>query len=149
MRHTSILPPDRIRLPPGRSDRGRKENFLPLDGESLLGRIRDLPVSTWNYIAQGREIRHIGPMAQDWNRAFGFNADTLTINSGDFDGVNLAAVQALEARTAGQGARIEALERENAALRRENEALRAGQAALRAEMDTRLRRLEAEAGPRD
>ena len=44
--------------------------------------------------------RSIGPMAQDWHRAFAFNADDKTINQGDFDGVNFAAVKALEARTA-------------------------------------------------
>ncbi|HEU4452472.1 MAG TPA: tail fiber domain-containing protein, partial [Longimicrobium sp.] len=71
-----------------------------IDGEEILARIRGLPLSTWNYIAEGRQVRHIGPMAQDWHRAFGLNEDDRTINSGDFDGVNLAAIQALEARTA-------------------------------------------------
>jgi opacity protein-like surface antigen len=83
------------------SDRNRKESFLPVDGEDVLSRIRSLPVSTWQYIAEeDRTVRHIGPMAQDWQRAFGFSADGTTINMSDFDGVNLAAIQALEARTA-------------------------------------------------
>ncbi|HEX5724273.1 MAG TPA: tail fiber domain-containing protein, partial [Longimicrobiaceae bacterium] len=99
------------------SDRNRKENFLAVDGEYLLSRLRTVPVTTWNYIAEGQQVRHIGPMAQDWDRAFGFSGDPLTINTGDFDGVNLAAAQALERRTAEQQARIEALERENAALK--------------------------------
>jgi hypothetical protein len=55
-------------------------------------------------------------MAQDWDRAFGLSGDSLTINSGDFDGVNLAAVQALERRTAEQRAEIDALRAENRAL---------------------------------
>jgi opacity protein-like surface antigen len=83
------------------SDRARKENFLAVDGEDVLSRIRGLPVSTWRYIAEeDRTVRHIGPMAQDWHAAFGFNGDATTINMSDFDGVNLAAIQALEARTA-------------------------------------------------
>jgi hypothetical protein len=82
------------------SDRNRKENFLSIDGEEILARLRSVPVTTWNYIAEGRQVRHMGPMAQDWHRAFGFNDDDKTINQGDFDGVNLAAIQALEARTA-------------------------------------------------
>jgi hypothetical protein len=119
------------------SDRRRKENFLPLDGEDLLLRLRGVPVTSWNYLAQGREVRHVGPMAQDWHRALGLSGDSLTINSGDFDGVNLAAAQALERRTAEQGERIGALERENAELR----AAQAAQAARIAELEVRMARL--------
>ena len=83
------------------SDRNRKEGFLALDGEDLLARLRGVPVTTWRYRDEAdRTVRHIGPMAQDWHRAFGFNADATTINMSDFDGVNLAAIQALERRTA-------------------------------------------------
>jgi hypothetical protein len=85
------------------SDRARKENFAEVDGEDVLFRLRSVPVSSWNYIAEGREVRHVGPMAQDWHAAFRLNDDPLTINQGDFDGVNLAAVQALERRTAELG----------------------------------------------
>jgi trimeric autotransporter adhesin len=115
------------------SDRTRKEHFHALDGESILARIRTLPVSSWRYIDEvDRSVRHVGPMAQDWERAFGLSGDTTTINMSDFDGVNLAGIQALERRTAGQDSRIQALEGENAALRAQNAAL-----------DERLRRLEA------
>jgi hypothetical protein len=83
------------------SDVNRKEHFLEIDGEDILARIRNLPVTTWRYIdEENRAVRHIGPMAQDWERAFGFSGDTTTINTGDFDGVNLAGIQALERRTA-------------------------------------------------
>jgi hypothetical protein len=88
------------------SDRARKERFLDVDGEDVLARIRRIPVQTWSYIAEGRQVRHMGPMAQDWHTAWGFNDDDRTINSGDFDGVNLAAVQALEVRTADLRAQI-------------------------------------------
>jgi hypothetical protein len=125
------------------SDRNRKENFLALDGEDLLRRVRGVPVTTWNYIVQGREVRHVGPMAQDWHRAFGLSADSLTINSGDFDGVNLAAVQALERRTSAQQARIDALERANTELRGE----RAAQAVRIEELEARIARIEAALRP--
>ena len=115
------------------SDVAAKEHFLPVDGEDVLTRIRGLPVSTWRYIEEeDRFTRHIGPMAQDWQRAFGFSADPTTINMSDLDGVNLAGVQALERRTREHRDRIEALEAENAALRAQNERL-----------EERLRRLEA------
>jgi endosialidase-like protein len=95
-----------VRLFPGSSawsvisDRNRKENFLAVNGEDLLGRLRAVPVTTWNYIAQGTQVRHMGPMAQDFNAAFGLGEDPLYINSADLAGVTLAAVQALELRTA-------------------------------------------------
>ncbi|HEX5872586.1 MAG TPA: tail fiber domain-containing protein [Longimicrobium sp.] len=99
------------------SDRTRKRDFTPVDGEDVLARIRDLPVTTWAYIDEVASVRHIGPMAQDWHAAFGFSQDETTINMSDLDGVNLAAVQALERRTADlraqlaeRDARIRALE---------------------------------------
>jgi hypothetical protein len=122
------------------SDRTRKEHVLGIDGEDVLARIRSLPVTTWRYIdEQDRTVRHIGPMAQDWNAAFGLNGDATTINMSDFDGVNLAGIQALDARTSGQESRIRALEAENARLRERNERLE----AQNARTEERLRRLEA------
>jgi hypothetical protein len=83
------------------SDRNRKQDFLAVNGEDILSRVRALPVTTWRYRDEvDRSTLHIGPMAQDWHRAFGFSTDDRTINMSDFDGVNLAAIQALEARTA-------------------------------------------------
>src|SRR3954452_15524961 len=109
------------------SDRNRKQDFLAVNGEDILSRVRALPVSTWRYRDEAdRSTLHIGPMAQDWHRAFGFTTDDHTINMSDFDGVNLAAVQALTRRT-------DALSGENAQLRSENAELRA-----------RLDRLEAQ-----
>jgi uncharacterized small protein (DUF1192 family) len=70
-------------------------------------------------------VRHIGPMAQDWHAAFGLNDDPLTINQGDFDGVNLAAVQALDARTAPLVDEIARLRREGEEKDRRIEALEA------------------------
>ena len=115
------------------SDRTRKEHFLPIDGENILARIRTLPVSSWRYIDEvDRSVRHVGPMAQDWERAFGLSGDATTINMSDFDGVNLAGIQALERRTAGHEGRIQALEVENSGLRARN-----------ASLEKRVRRLEA------
>jgi uncharacterized coiled-coil protein SlyX len=125
------------------SDVNRKEQFLEVDGESVLLRLRSVPVTTWRYRdEEDRSVRHMGPMAQDWHRAFGFAPDSTTINMSDFDGVNLAAVQALERRTADQAREIQALrdqvERSSLLI----EELR----AERARTDERLRRLEAAAG---
>jgi hypothetical protein len=83
------------------SDRNRKENFRSLDGEDVLKKLRGIPVTSWQYKDEvDRTTRHIGPMAQDFQKAFKLTADNKTINMSDIDGVNFAAVRALEARTA-------------------------------------------------
>jgi hypothetical protein len=92
------------------SDRNRKENFARLDGEDVLFRLRSVPVMTWNYLTQDRTIRHAGPTAQDFHAAFGLGESELLINSVDVDGVNMAAIQGLDARTERQRARIAELE---------------------------------------
>jgi trimeric autotransporter adhesin len=123
------------------SDRSRKQDFTAVDGEDVLARIRTLPVSTWRYIGEeDRSVLHIGPMAQDWQRAFGFSSDGTTINMSDLDGVNLAGVQALDARTAAQDTRIAAQDTRIATLEREN-------AALRARLDALEGMLRAQAAP--
>ncbi len=130
------------------SDREAKEAFEPLDTEALLQRIARLPLSTWRYRDAGTDERHVGPMAQDWQALvdgpIGLNSDELTINQGDFDGVNLAGIVALEART-------RALAEENDALRAELVALRADRAADAARFArleaTLARLLPADAGP--
>jgi Chaperone of endosialidase/Head domain of trimeric autotransporter adhesin len=100
------------------SDRNRKENFLEMEGEDVLARLRNVPVTSWNYRTQDASIRHMGPMAQDFYAAFGLGENELMINSLDMDGVNLAAIHALTART-------DALQAENATLKQENADLRA------------------------
>lgn len=84
------------------SDRRKKENFRPLDAEQVLRKVAALPITEWNYKSQPASQRHVGPMAQDFYKAFqldGVGADT-TINTVDIDGVNMVAIQALERRTA-------------------------------------------------
>lgn len=114
------------------SDRNRKENFLATDGEALLARLRGVPVSTWNYKTQDRSIRHLGPMAQDFRAAFGLGESELLINTVDIDGVNLAGVQAVAARTDLLREQVRALTGENTALR--------GRVS---ELEARLQRIEA------
>ncbi len=100
------------------SDRNRKMDFVSIDGEEILSRVRTVPVTEWSYRSQGTAVRHMGPMAQDFRAAFGLGTSELMINSIDIDGVNLAAIHALIART-------DRLREENAALQREVQTLRA------------------------
>ncbi|MBC7259694.1 MAG: tail fiber domain-containing protein [Chloroflexi bacterium] len=79
------------------SNRALKENFAPVDTLALLERLAAIPITTWNYKAQDPAIRHIGPMADDFNALVdglgGEGADY--INSLDADGVALVAIQGL------------------------------------------------------
>lgn len=118
------------------SDRNRKENFLVLDGEEILGRLRAVPVTSWNYRSQDHSIRHLGPMAQDFHAAFGLGESNLLINSVDIDGVNMAAVKAVADRTDVLREQVRVLSEENAQMRR-----------LIAEMGERLQQIEAQNSP--
>ncbi len=83
------------------SDRRIKENFNATNNEEILKKISAIPITNWNYKSQPKTQKHIGPMAQDFYKAFhldGDGADT-TINTMDIIGVNMAAIQALEKRT--------------------------------------------------
>jgi hypothetical protein len=81
------------------SDRNMKENFRSVKNEDVLKRIRSIPILTYTYKDDPYKARHMGPMAQDFQKAFPLSEDNKTINMSDLDGVNLAGVRALEART--------------------------------------------------
>ncbi len=126
------------------SDRYRKENFLPVDGEQVLTNIRGLSLTSWNFIGQDpKQFRHYGPMAQDFFASFGrddlgtIGTDT-TITSTDIDGILLIAAQALEKRGLDQVKQIEALRSENAKLRGR---LETENADLKARLEALERRL--------
>ena len=88
------------------SDKTKKENFRPVNGEEVLRKIRGFELTSWNFIGHDpKEFRHYGPMAQDFFAAFGHDGvgrigTETTINSGDIAGILMIAVQALEKRTA-------------------------------------------------
>jgi len=111
------------------SDRNKKENLLPVDGEAVLGKVRELSLCSWNFIGQNpKQFRHYGPMAQDFFAAFGHDAvgaigTETTITTTDIEGILMIAAQALEKRTMGQREEIDALRAENAGLRSRLEAL--------------------------
>jgi len=104
------------------SDRHAKENFAPADPREILDKVAALPVASWNYKAQDRSVRHLGPMAQDFHAAFGLGESERTITTVDADGVALAAIQGLNAKLEeelkAKGARIAELERRLAGIER-------------------------------
>jgi len=100
------------------STRKVKENFEPVDGEAVLGKLANVPVVRWNYIDDQKKSAHLGPMAEDFHDAFSLGENDVTIGVQDLSGVALVAAQALEKRT-------RELSTENERLAKENEALRA------------------------
>lgn len=101
-------------------DRNMKENFETIDGELILSKISRIPITRWNYKKTDPNDKYIGPMAQDFYAAFHLGGtDSLGINSISIDGVNMAAVQALEKRTGEMKNEIENLRAENKKLQTE------------------------------
>jgi trimeric autotransporter adhesin len=81
------------------SSRATKENFNAVKGEDVLLKLRGIPVSTWNYISEGRNVRHMGPMAEDFFKAFQLGTGNTSIGVQDLAGVSLAGINALDQRT--------------------------------------------------
>ncbi|QSQ17297.1 tail fiber domain-containing protein [Myxococcus landrumensis] len=103
------------------SDRNEKDDFRNVDGEALLGKVANLPISTWRYKREQADVRHMGPVAQDFRATFGLGTDNKSIGLLDISGVNLAAIQALEVRTRElreKSAEVDALKSEMAELKR-------------------------------
>jgi len=114
------------------SSRYTKANFINVSGDDVLARLRTMPVTTWNYISEGKQVRHMGPMAEDFYKAFNLGVGNTSIGVQDLGGVSIAAIKALDQRT------IE-LQQKTA----EVEQLRAQVSNLQAANDSMERRLAA------
>jgi hypothetical protein len=115
------------------SSRALKTGFGAIDATEILARVAELPITTWRYKVEGEQERHVGPMAEDFQRLFGLG-DGTTIATIDADGVIMAALQGLNAKVEQQAAEIRGMEAGHLdALRHKDaaiEALEARQAAL-------------------
>jgi hypothetical protein len=107
------------------SSRTLKENFQPLDPRQVLARFLDLPITEWSYM--GEQMRHVGPVTEDFQAAFGLGTKGTHIIPLDVQGVTMAALQGLYQVVETRDAE---LQRENDELRRENAELAARLAAL-------------------
>ena len=75
------------------SDVAIKEDIFPITHEGVLKKIASLPISTWRY--KGDKVKHVGPMAQDFKKAFGLGDSDKHIHIVDALGVNLSGLKAL------------------------------------------------------
>lgn len=78
------------------SDKDAKTHVTPVTGDRELRAVESLPVARWSY--KGDHAPHIGPMAQDFQRAFGVGSDPRMIHAVDASGVTIAALQQLARR---------------------------------------------------
>jgi hypothetical protein len=78
------------------SSRHLKENFVPVDRVGTLKALLKLDVFNWNYKNNNPELRHIGPVSQDFHALFNVGRD-VTLNPVDTFGVTVASIQALNA----------------------------------------------------
>jgi hypothetical protein len=91
------------------SDESAKEGFHATKPTAVLGKVADLPITTWSYKSEPG-VRHLGPVAQDFHRAFGLGADDRHIASLDTSGVALAAIKGLNITVQKQRRQIARLE---------------------------------------
>ncbi|MEO7757349.1 MAG: tail fiber domain-containing protein, partial [Dokdonella sp.] len=92
------------------SSRTAKENFVPIDGQSVLAKLESMPISSWNYRGADAHDRHLGPVAEDFHDAFGLGASDHFVAPNDLAGVALASVKALQQEIHQRDQRIEGLE---------------------------------------
>ena len=94
------------------SDRDAKENFTAVNAREVLAKVVSLPVTEWNYKTDSKAVLHIGPMAQDFQAAFGLDGtDDKHISVVDEGGVALAAIQGLNQKLDEKDAEIQNLEK--------------------------------------
>ncbi|HXU28994.1 MAG TPA: tail fiber domain-containing protein, partial [Thermoanaerobaculia bacterium] len=115
------------------SSREVKLAFDDVDRDTVLSRVLALPITTWAYKADPN-VRHMGPMAEDFFSAFNLGPDDKGISVTDSAGVAFAAIQGLYERIAEREATVA---RENAELARRNR-----------DLEDRLARLETALGTR-
>ncbi len=99
------------------SSRDMKTEFRELNGKEVLAKVSGLPITQWKF-KEGSQERHIGPMAEDFHKAFQLNDDSKHISMTDINGVALAAIQGLntilqekDQEIASLKARLDALEK--------------------------------------
>ncbi len=109
------------------SDVNIKENIAPIDPLAVLNEVLELPITTWNYKANCDEVRHMGPMAQDFYSHFGLNNSDTGITTIDTSGVALGAIQGMAQLIEQKDAQIDALK---AQLDNQEARLKALEAAL-------------------
>lgn len=83
------------------SDKNRKANFKSQEEAIVLKKISKLKIGSWSYKSETeeKEIKHVGPFAQDFYKAFKLGESNTLISSVDINGITLFGIKALERQT--------------------------------------------------
>ena len=73
---------------------------MELPGTEVLAKLNQLDISTWSYKKDQPQVKHIGPMAEDFYALFNIGVDNKSISSIDTSGVALPAIKALNQKVA-------------------------------------------------
>ena len=104
------------------SSRNSKTDFAPIDEIAILEKLIELPMSTWRYKIETEDERHLGPIAEDFQLAFGLS-DGKHISTVDASGVALTAIKGLNKVLQKRTAEIVELTQANSDLISANRAL--------------------------
>lgn len=131
------------------SSRQVKKAIEPVALDTVLAKVAELPVAEWTYKRDAANIRHLGPMAEDFHAAFGLGADNKHIATQDLAGVTLAAVKALRQHSEqqrqtirDQQGQLDAQQERIAELEQQNRQMQAGLADL-AKLKSQVANLQA------
>jgi hypothetical protein len=100
------------------SDRNAKENFIEVDGEEVLEKVNQLPITQWNFKKDKIKAKHIGPVGQDFYALFGLGDDDKHTSTGDTSGIALVGIKALNQKVKAQESEIKALKVEIESLKK-------------------------------
>jgi len=95
-----------------------KHDISALNVDVILERLRNLPVYTWQYLADAADTRHAGPMAEDVHGEFGLGESPRTLAPGDVAGLAAAATQSLARELEAKDAELDKLMRKLETLER-------------------------------
>jgi hypothetical protein len=118
------------------SDRNLKENFVAVDSRTTLERLSQVPILQWNAKGTDPNVKHFGPMAQDFYAAFGLGENNKSIDTIDLDGVALSSIQGLYTMAKQQDAEVASLKSENDAQQKKIDDLESRLAALEQSIQT-------------
>jgi len=97
------------------SSRTVKHGFESVDPREVLARVANMPITTWAYNGDP-EVRHMGPMAEDFHSLFSVGANANGISVTDSAGVAFAAIQGLQQELTAKNDEIASLKQRLAAL---------------------------------
>lgn len=79
------------------SGRTAKQSITEEDSQAILAKVLALPLAHWRYRKDRTGALHLGPMAEDFDTAFGLGKDEQGISTIDTSDAALAAIQGLQA----------------------------------------------------